>query len=176
MINDDVLPQGVTRIDNILRRSTLSGLSPSDAITQIGTNLPTQGPFASISSRATTIYRTESLRMYSIVAEQQLQESAKVVPGMRKMWLHTGFGVREPRATHIAYSRTIVDLNDFFEVAGHPGERVEKLRFPRDPTGSPSNVINCGCTVEEIFPDRDPRSPDDAVGSPPAPDGGFPLP
>jgi hypothetical protein len=170
------------RISNILTRSTLAGLSPAEAVKRVGTVLPGQGPFASIASRATTIVRTESLRMYSIVAEQQLQESAKQVPGMRKMWLHTGVGLKQPRVTHMRYSGTVVGVNEFFEVAGHPGERAEKLRFPRDPRGSASNVVNCACTVEEIFPDEDasniiPPAPEAAAGgAPAAADGGFPLP
>lgn len=142
------------RINDILSQAALRGLSPSQAMQQIGSVLPDGGPFGSIAARAEVILRTEASRVYSIVSEQQLSAVSSEIPGMRKMWLHTGAGVDNPRVTHVAYSGTIVGVNESFFIAPNPGEAEEELRYPLDPRASPANTVNCACTVEPIFPDE----------------------
>jgi hypothetical protein len=152
LITTDVLPAALAQIESILTQAALTGLSPATAINRIGSILPGAGPFGTIASRATTIYRTESLRMYSIVAEQQLQQTARIVPGMEKEWLHTGIGIQHPRSGHVAYSGTRVKVNGLFEVAPEVGGVPERLRYPRDPLASAANTVSCACSTVEVFP------------------------
>ncbi len=151
-------------ISEILTDHLLGGKTRAEALKAIGSSLPGAGPFGTISARARVILRTESLRIHSIVAEQQLAESARFIPGLHKQWFHTGIGVQSPRSNHVAFDGTVVPWDEPFELPAKSGGTVT-LRFPRDPLGPPEEVVNCACMVEEVFPeDFDPDAAGEVKG------------
>jgi hypothetical protein len=66
-----------------------------------------------------------------------MEEMAQSVPGLKKQWI-TAEDERV-RGPHKEAHLQIRDIGELFEVGG------ESLMMPRDPAGSPENVINCRC-------------------------------
>ena len=113
--------------------ATLSGAqSTSETINHI------QAVFRSSRKRAITITRTELGRAFSQATQLRQESAAKRVPGLKKQWRRSG--KLHSRITHDAIDGQIREVDEPFQI----GE--ELLMFPRDPTGSARNTINCGCT------------------------------
>lgn len=87
--------------------------------------------------RAITIVRTEVGRAYAVAAQERKDQAARVLPGLKKEWRRSGKVFSRP--DHDAADGQVVAVGESFIVAG------EELMHPRDPAGSPSNTINCGC-------------------------------
>lgn len=89
-----------------------------------------------------------SARMQPAI-EQYLKEYDKAVKGHRKrpdpprfQWVHTN-AAREPRPRHISLSGTVRSIGEDFL----PG-----VRFPGDPDGPASEIINCHCYIRRAAP------------------------
>lgn len=86
------------------------------------------------------IARTEALTASS-VATQEAYEQSSVVEGQK--WLTTPD--ERARGWHTELNGQITGLNEYFE------NSEGKLRFPRDPSGSAKNVIQCRCSTKPII-------------------------
>lgn len=91
-------------------------------------------------NRARVIAQTETNRHFngSMLAHGLLQEKNGAL-GLSKRW-DTILDGRE-RVEHQQANNQVQPLNQPFIVGG------ESLLFPGDPTGAPSNVINCRCSL-----------------------------
>lgn len=91
-------------------------------------------------NRAKVIVRTETNRAWNagVLAAAQYYEPP-TGPGWVKVWDADLDGHERPAHRRADGQRRA--LTDTFQVGG------EDLRFPGDPAGSPSNVINCRCSM-----------------------------
>ena len=91
--------------------------------------------------QARRVVRTESTNAANYATFVSAQD---IFPGqdMQKMWM-AGRDARV-RPAHQAAHRQVVDYNKPFIVGG------EQLKWPGDPAGSASNVINCRCSFAPI--------------------------
>lgn len=99
----------------------------------------------SLSGRAETIARTETLTAVSMGQAAAMRDAAEIIPNLKKMWITAGDErVRGnpdglyPNASdnHYELHGDVVDVDEEFE---------NGLAFPRDPKGEPGQVINCRC-------------------------------
>jgi len=102
---------------------------------------------------AERIYRTETLRLHSILTEQNIRELNERVP-TSKSWRWSGISRREHASIN---GQTVPTKRGRFRVPLRSGGAV-KLRFPRDPGGPPEAVINCGCYLVPV-PSRTAKGP-----------------
>ncbi len=94
---------------------------------------------------AERIYRTETLRVHSILTDQNIRDFNTRIP-TDKRWAWSGISRRE----HSSINGQIARGNTGrFLVPIKEGGSV-RLRFPRDPGGPPSAVINCGCYLVPV--------------------------
>lgn len=93
-------------------------------------------------SRAKTVASTEVWRAYAFGGFSAAQRLSLRIGGIDKRWdsRRDAFVRNEHRRAH---GQTVA-LNQTFEVGG------EQLMVPLDPSGSPSNVINCRCRAEYL--------------------------
>jgi hypothetical protein len=115
------------------------GLTASNAVHAALTN------YKSWAAQASTILRTESLRLASIAANQSFDALNLIVPGgINKMWVWSQIERKE----HAAISGQIRPRDGFFDVPLREGGIV-KMRHPRDvmAIGHPSATVNCRCFV-----------------------------
>jgi len=135
-----------SRINADLASSILRGDSILDAARRIGRSLNTPATtFGTVSKRAETIARTETLRAYSIAQAASLRQIADYVPNLKKQWLATLDD--RVRPAHRQAHGQIRDWDEPFAVD------EEELMYPRDPGGSPENTINCRCVVVPVLPE-----------------------
>ena len=66
-----------------------------------------------------------------------MEEAAKSVDGLEKMWRHAGHP-RSPRITHLAADGRHVPVDEPFDIGG------VAMMYPRDPAAPSEEVINCG--------------------------------
>ena len=99
-----------------------------------------------IGARAMTIARTETLTAASLGQAAAMQDAAKVIPSLKKMWINAGDdrvrgnpGGLYPKseADHWSLQGEVKNWNDDFS---------NGLAFPRDPSGDAGETINCRCT------------------------------
>jgi len=124
--------RGLNRLNSALMQNVAGVESLGDTITAVQRILG-GAPRAD----AMRVVYTEIGRVHSIAQHERLQEAGHIVPGLRKRWLKSG--KRHPRMDHVRAHNQIVRFDEPFLVAG------ERLMFPRDPSGSAGNTINCGC-------------------------------
>lgn len=135
-----------TTVNATIAQSMLGLMSPFEAqkrITQIIGGSDSLKDLTGISARAESIFRTETGRIYSIATQARQNEVAELAPDVVKVW--TATGDNRTRDGHLQAHGQAVKVDEFFEVAPHIGDPKEKLMYPRDPRGSPSNVIGCRC-------------------------------
>jgi len=107
-------------------------------------------------TRSETIFRTETLRAYSLTQDVRNQQLERTFPGSDKKWLTTLDG-RE-RESHRRMHNKVIKFNERFVIqpgTSKSGKTVKggpaRLKYPRDPTGlgSPRAVaretIMCRC-------------------------------
>lgn len=150
----------------ILRRATLGGLTPYQAIEKVGKSLDSPGAFKSIWSRAEMIVRTETLRMSSIATQARMQENrdeiAKTGYVLKKEWVSAAHTLPvaaqtklRVRVSHALVDGQIREVDENFDVpiglAGLVGGNTEQLMFPRDPKGSVGNTANCRCVSAPVL-------------------------
>lgn len=103
------------------------------------------GKGATWSWQAERIYRTEVLRIQSLVTEQSVQAYNELGIKTRKRWKWSG----ADRVEHKQIDGQTVGNKRRFTVPLRRGTSVQ-MRFPRDPSAPPSATINCGCYVIPI--------------------------
>lgn len=136
------------RINGALQRAAMGGSSMQQLVAQIGGALENQdggefsGLFSDAGARASSIASNEILRMHSIASVARIGSVAKNHErgAIQKEWIHIPIA-RVPRLTHIAASGQMRNPDEAFDVGG------EDLMYPRDPSGSAANTINCHCLV-----------------------------
>lgn len=132
-------------INSEIQLGILGGKSPQQAIEAIAGILKDGGPFF---GRAERIFRTEGLRIESLVEQASAELLDKIIP-MRKIWHWSGVS----RTGHREADGQAVAVDKKFKVRPELGASFELLEFPRDPRASAQNTVNCGCfmTVEPDF-------------------------
>jgi hypothetical protein len=128
---ENIAARAVRKINDQLGLVMAGAQDPTAAMNSISVLL--QGD----RGRALTVMRTEIGRAYSVAAQESMEASSRVNPGLKKQWRMSGKIRRRP--THEAAHGQIRNINKPFDIGG------EELMFPRDPNGSLGNTINCGC-------------------------------
>jgi len=97
--------------------------------------------------QAERIARTEILRTQSVAQHKRFEQAVELQPQLLKTWRwsHKPDGRTGHAEAEITYTANPIPFREPFMVAPVAGGRKEALQFPRDPVGSPANVINCGC-------------------------------
>jgi hypothetical protein len=85
------------------------------------------------------IARTETLMASARAKEGQIKEFDAVGVDFEKEWIHDHPKV--PRETHVALSGKRVKRDEKFNVNG------KMMKYPGDPAGGASEVINCRCSA-----------------------------
>jgi hypothetical protein len=138
----------IKKINQELTLGLMGQKSPFDVMKAVGRNLNDPGVFRSIRSRAETIVRTEAGRVLEAAGQARKEKAAKLIPGLQKQWYY-GHSPKMPRTSHMAAHGQVRNVDEPFLVDG------EELMYPRDPNGSASNTINCGCTSIPFHPNWD---------------------
>lgn len=142
-----------SRINTEISLGLMGGKSPYDVMLNVGRNLKDKGIFNSTLKRAETIVRNEAGRALEKASSDRQVAAGKVVPGLMKVWFY-GHHAKMPRLTHLAAA-------DRYSPGGDPGPIPvdkpfmidgEALMYPKDPSGSAANTINCGCTSIPYHP------------------------
>lgn len=152
----DVSREAVEKLNTALAQHLLGVISLSELVTQI------QRILGGITRRrAMTIAYTEIGRAYSAAQYEQMLEQAKVLPGLKKRWIHSQ--KEHGRPGHIlcadATKSEPIPVAEPFEVLDLRTGEVEQLRYPRDPQGSPGQTINCGCMMVAVPPEDEEYKP-----------------
>ena len=107
--------------------------------------------------QAERIARTEIMRTQSIAQHKRFENVVELQPGLLKTWRwsHKPDGRTGHAEAELTYSSEPIPFGDPFMVAALAGGKKEPMQFPRDPAGSASNVINCGCVHLLQRPDAD---------------------
>ena len=120
----------------------------NELIKTVAMELPEQ-----YANRAATIARTETLTAVSIGQNAAMQNAAKVIPNLQKMWI-TGNDERvrgNPNGKYPNSNANHYKLHG--EVKNHDEPFSNGLMLPRALGGSASEVINCRCSLATFHPD-----------------------
>jgi hypothetical protein len=138
------------KVKGVVQRAFLGGQSMGEIIEAVGSAMEGgkfSGIFSEVGARAMRIAHNEILRVHSISGQARLEDLASRNDKIKKQWLHLPIGV--PRLGHLLADTQIVPVDEPFMVEG------EELMFPRDPSGSPENTINCHCVSVPYIDDAD---------------------
>lgn len=119
-----------------LEKELLDALTNGDSIADVELRIKDLSQFDR--KRARTTARTEILTASSRAHYESFMQSPSVVG---KKWKHSGTKKITARETHIAMDGVTIPVDDYFLVDGEEG------LFPRDPSFSPKNRVNCGCAL-----------------------------
>ena len=92
--------------------------------------------------RAALIMRQEIGRINQEVGYERSQEVGEQVRGLQAEWLSI-LDPRRSRPGHMEAHGQVVENDQPFLVRPDRKHALERLRFPKDPNGSPGNVMNC---------------------------------
>jgi ADP-ribosyltransferase exoenzyme/Phage Mu protein F like protein len=92
-------------------------------------------------NRARATARTEILTASSRAHYESYMQSPAVTG---KKWKHSGAKKNNPRSTHVAMDGKVIPVDDYFYVDGESG------LYPRDPSFSAKNRVNCGCVIGPV--------------------------
>jgi uncharacterized protein with gpF-like domain len=143
-----VSQQAGTQINAAIQRAYMGGASLTDLVKQIGTALADgefTGLFSQIGERASMIAMNETMRVHSLASQARMTDLVTRTPELRKEWMHIP-AARVPRLTHMLANGQTQKVEEPFHVGG------EDLMYPRDPSGSPENTINCHCISRPWLP------------------------
>jgi SPP1 gp7 family putative phage head morphogenesis protein len=124
------------------------GVANGEAVNKIATTIAeSMTNVPDIQSRAETIARTETLTALSLGQAAAMNDAAKVIPDLKKMWLATNDdrtrGLKSnDKYDHAGLNGQIVKYNEDFKDA----RSGQELPYPRAPGADPGMVINCRCT------------------------------
>lgn len=128
------------KVNDVLRLSALgAGPGAFNAAADINAAL---GGARAWSWQAERIYRTEVLRVNSLLTEQTIQTYNDAGIKTRKRWKWSGIDRKE----HKAIDGQERANKRRFDVPLRDGGSA-KMRYPRDPSAPASATINCGCYV-----------------------------
>jgi hypothetical protein len=137
------------RIRGELSLGGLGAKTPQQVADAIGKLLP-EGPmmapsgrtiFADAAQRAEFITKTELGRNFSEAADRRMQDAAKYVSDLLKVWRHGH--PKQPRPTHLAADGQERPLDKPFGVRDKKGYQLMR---PHDPQADFSEVAGCLCT------------------------------
>lgn len=129
-------------VDRLIRLSALG--AGEGGFVQAGRILTAMHGLRKFHWEAERIYRTEVLRIHSLVTQQGVERLAQKID-VEKMWRWSGIS----REEHAAINGQIVPAEGKFNVPLRGGGTV-KMLFPRDPLAPASAMINCGCYVVPV--------------------------
>jgi len=132
----DITLTAANQINSELGLVVIGAQSTSDAVGKVTAILG-----ESSRARATTLVRTELGRVFSVAADERMQQAAPFLPGLKKQWRRSG--KLHSRFHHDAADGQVQPVDKPFVLQG-PNGRVT-LRFPRDPLAPAGETINCGC-------------------------------
>lgn len=135
------------KINAAIQRGFLGGLNLSQLVGEIGTTLEGgkfSGMFSPIGERAMTIATNEIMRVQSLASIARISDLATRHKDLMKRWLHIPVA-KVPRISHILADKQVRKPGEPFLIDG------EELQYPRDPSGTPGNTINCHCLVQPYF-------------------------
>lgn len=138
------------KINAAIQRAFLGEMTLGQLTAQIGIALEGghfSGLFSQVGERALTIATNEILRVQSLASIARIKDLATRHPGLGKMWRHIPVA-KVPRPSHLLADGQIRKPHEPFLVNG------EELQYPRDPSGSPGNTINCHCLVVPHIPEE----------------------
>lgn len=146
------LISGLTRdasakVNAAIQRAFLGQVKLPELIAQVGSALEGgkfSGLFSAVGDRAMTIATNEIMRVQSLASVARINALAERHPQIEKMWKHIPVA-KVPRIWHILADGQVRKPGEPFLVEG------EALQYPRDPSGSPENTINCHCLVIPHF-------------------------
>jgi hypothetical protein len=139
------------KINAAIQRAYLGGSNLQQLVEQIGGTLEGgkfSGLFSQAGEKAMSISTNEIMRIHSLASVARIDDLAPHHPGLMKGWKHIPVA-RVPRIAHVLADGQLRKPGEAFEVGG------EKLQYPRDPSGSPENTINCTCLVYPHLSDED---------------------
>jgi hypothetical protein len=144
------------KINAAIQRGFLGGANLQDTVKAIGSALEDghfSGLFSEVGKRAMSIATNEVMRVQSLASVSRIRALAETHSGLNKEWLHIPVAL-VPRPGHLIASGQIRKPDEPFLVEG------EELMYPRDPSGSADNTINCHCLVRPHL-DEDQLKPTD---------------
>lgn len=148
----DVSRETVKRINTALTQHLLGVHDKSSTITEI------QRLLGGVPrGRAMTIAYTEIGRVYSAAQYETMLQQLRLVPGLKKSWIHSG--KKHPRPGHVLCAEQTakepIPVDQPFSIVDLRTGEVERLRYPRDPNASAYNSVNCGCMMIAVPPPPD---------------------
>ncbi len=135
------------KINAAIQRGFIGGMNLSQLVEEIGSTLEGgkfSGLFSPIGERAMSIATNEIMRAQSLASIARIDDLATRHKQLMKRWLHIPVA-KIPRISHILASGQVRRPGEPFLVDG------EELQYPRDPSGTPGNTINCHCLVQPYF-------------------------
>lgn len=135
------------KINAAIQRAALGGSNLSSLVAEIGGALEDgkfSGLFSQVGERAMTIATNEIMRVQSLASVARINALAPQHGNLMKMWRHIPVA-RVPRIGHLLADGQLRKPDDPFTVED------EDLQYPRDPSGSAENTINCHCLVIPYF-------------------------
>jgi hypothetical protein len=149
-----------SRINASIQRAFLGGSNLEQLVAQIGSTLEGgkfSGLFSQVGERAMMIATNEIMRVQSLASVARINALAENHPALGKMWKHIPVA-RVPRISHLLADGQVKKPGEPFLVEG------EELQYPRDPSGSAENTINCHCLVIPHLGDDDLKPTDQERG------------
>lgn len=131
------------KINASIQRAFLGQSDLKQLVTQIGSALEGgqfSGLFSQVGERALSIATNEIMRVQSLASYARVNALKEQHPGLMKEWKHIPIAM-VPRIGHLRADEQVRKPNQPFEVEG------ESLQYPRDPSGSAENTINCHCLL-----------------------------
>jgi hypothetical protein len=131
------------KINASIQRAFLGQANLDQLVAQIGGALEGgkfSGLFSQVGERALSIATNEIMRVQSLASVARINALKEHHSGLKKQWKHIPVA-RLPRIGHLRADGQLRDPGEAFEVEG------EALQYPRDPSGSAENTINCHCLV-----------------------------
>jgi hypothetical protein len=131
------------KINAAVQRASLGGMDLAQLTKQIGNaryGSEYTGLFSQVGEQTLNVALNETRRVQSVASFTRIKDLAPMHPKMGKGWRHIPVA-RVPRISHILANGQIVKPEDPFIVGG------EELMYPRDPSGSAENTINCSCLL-----------------------------
>jgi hypothetical protein len=132
------------KINAAIQRGFLGGADLQETVRAIGGALEDgkfSGLFSEVGKRAMSIATNEVMRVHSLASVSRINALSQTHPGLGKRWLHIPVAL-VPRPGHLLADGQIRKPDEPFLVEG------EELMYPRDPSGSADNTINCHCLVQ----------------------------
>jgi HK97 family phage portal protein len=144
------LPNETTK--EMVRTAIALGVRSGDGIDGIANRVAEQ--FAARRNNLRTIARTEVIPALNSAALESYAQAGIVG---RTEWATARDeivrGVKGDTFSHRQMDGVVVALGELFHVPRIVGGAPEALRFPGDPKGSASNIINCRCRVVPVLAD-----------------------